>query len=128
MNCPICLNTVGIFFTRSTCNCKLKYHKSCYNKMKKFNNINCCWCRIKNTNKKNKFYSTLKFIFLPYFFSNNNYKRSYFLLLFDTMLMCELFKNIYDLLFQKIMKYQIVFIIILLSKNIIIDKYLQIYH
>ena len=125
MNCPICLESVGIIHSTSPCSCKIKYHRKCYNLMKNNNNINCSWCRTKLVNTNVNILNNLKFVFLPYFFSNN-YKKSYILLFFDTFLVCELFQNIFEIVMKKVMIYNIVITTLLLSKNYIIDKYFNV--
>tara|TARA_Y100000991_G_C21974933_1_gene351671 strand:- start:3336 stop:3746 length:411 start_codon:yes stop_codon:yes gene_type:complete len=131
MNCPICLSKIGLIYKKAPCKCKLKYHRKCYNEMIKNNKINCCWCREKIVNKSNKSLESdiVAFLFgfiLPKIFSNNNIKstKAYVLLFFDTILLCELIENIYNIIVKKKILLAFIIISILIYKNILIKKYL----
>ena len=132
MNCPICLSKIGLIYKKAPCKCKLKYHRKCYNEMIKNNKINCCWCRkkIKIKSLKSEYVSLyISFLIgfiLPKIFSNNNIKstKAYVLLFFDTILLCELIENIYNIIVKKKILLAFIIISILIYKNILIKKYL----
>lgn len=129
MNCPICLSEIGFIYKKGPCKCKLKYHRNCYNEMIKNNKINCCWCRENITSNRTNFVfiTFLLGYTLPNFFSDNNIKnkKAYILLFFDTILMCELIENIYNIIVRKKVILATIIISLLLFKNILIKKYLH---
>jgi hypothetical protein len=69
MECCICLNKVSEKenINIHTCNCKLTYHRICYQNMIKISNISCAYCRTSVNKNQNRPFTINNWLFQEIF-------------------------------------------------------------